>query len=433
MILTHNIIPFIRRHELCELLESEAFKWNEYAYFIGDVGIFRSILTFFSQEQREEITLILHKRLKGNFKEEHYLYQVSEQKFVCIIEKNNYNFERFNQYVLDCFSSPIEIEGLPPIWIGMSGGVSLYPDDAADVTTLMSCAENALSDAKEKSGKRIERFNHQKRIQIKRHLMVYQRLCSAIEEDNFDLHFQPIYDPLANKITICEALARWNDEVLGYVGPDEFIQVAESTGLMKPLSELLFARFCRYIIEINNQLVEPIQFSYNLSRKELELGIESYEHQAMLTPELMQSIILELTETSISKDLNRTVKQLHQLKELGYQIAIDDFGTGYSALGCLDMFPLDYIKIDRHFVDNISKSPTDEIIVDATISIARCLDVKVIAEGIENQEQIEMLIEVGADFLQGYEICRPQPKDFLIEYLFVRQISVLSSAQVYDI
>lgn len=433
MVPDRNIIPFVRRHEICQLLESEPFKWKEYVYIVGDVDAFRSILTFCGKEQRVEITQRLHHRLTQNLKEEHYLYQVSENKFVCIVAANSYDYEQFNRYVLDCFSQPIEIEGHPPIWVGISGGVSIYPDDAGDVTTLMSCAENALADAKEKGGNRIERFRHQKRVQVKRYLTVYQRLCTAIEQDNFDLHFQPIYDPLSNKVTVCESLARWNDELLGQVRPDEFIAVAEKSGLMKPLSELLFNRLCEYMLQINTQLVEPIVFSYNLSRNELELGIDNYIKKAKCYPELVPNIILELTETSISKDITRTVNQLYQLKALGYQIAIDDFGTGYSALGCLDMFPIDYIKIDRCFVDNLFTSPIDEIIVEATVSIARCLDVKVIAEGIENQEQIGKLIEMGADYLQGYEICRPQPKDFLVEYLFVRQISVLSSAEVFGI
>ncbi|WP_295890513.1 GGDEF domain-containing phosphodiesterase [uncultured Vibrio sp.] len=428
-----NIIPFIRRQELCHFLESDQFKWKEYVYIVGDIDAFQSILTFCSKKQREVVTFSLHQRLNQSIKDEHYLYQISDKKFVCIVEAKNYDFERFNQYVLDCFSKPIDIEGHPPIWIGMSGGVSVYPDDTTDVTILMSSAENALTDANEKGGNRIERYSQQKGVQIKRYSEVYQRLCGAIEEDNFDLHFQPIYDPLANKITICESLARWTDAELGQVRPDEFIAVAEKTGLMKPLSSKLFARMCQYMQEINSQLIEPIQFSYNLSRKELEFGLDIYIDQARSFPELVPNIILELTETSISKDLKRTVSQLYQLKALGYQIAIDDFGTGYSALGCLDMFPYDYIKIDKHFVDNVSRSSVDEVIVDATVSIARCLDVKVIAEGIENQEQISKLIEMGADYLQGFEICRPQPKDFLIEYLFVRQISVMSSALVFDV
>lgn len=433
MMLSHNIIPFKRRHEICDLLESKSFEWKEFVYIVGDVDAFRSILTFCSKEQRLEIVQRMHQRLKKHLKEQHYLFQVSENKFVCVVPACSYDCERFNQYVLDCFSKPIEIDGHPPVWIGMSGGVSFYPNDADDVSSLMSCAENALSDAKEKGGNRIERFSHRKRAQVKRYMMVYQRLCSAIQENSFDLYFQPIYDPLSNKVTVCESLARWNDELLGQVRPDEFIAVAESSGLMKSLSESLFNRLCEYITEINSQLVEPILFSYNLSRKELEFGIDNYFAQAKRQPELVKQIVLELTETSISKDVTRTVNQLHQLKAMGYQIAIDDFGTGYSALGCLDIFPIDYIKIDRCFVDNIFKSPTDEIIVEATVSIARCLDVKVIAEGIENQEQIGKLIEMGADLLQGYEICRPQPKDFLIEYLFVRQVSVLSSARVLDI
>ncbi|GAL33280.1 diguanylate cyclase [Vibrio maritimus] len=236
-----STIPFIRRNELHPILEQAFSGCERYICILIAIENHQAISSFCGERTRTELVEQMFIRFENRLKPTYRLFQISDNKLVCVAPIDSDTADDVIQIVDGCFSKPIVCENSPMIWLSRMGGASVFPDDAQDGAALLSCAESALQYAQKQGGSRIQRFSHQIREHTNRFQLVYQRLCSAIEMNTIDLWFQPMYDPFSKQVTICEALARWHDEILGVVSPDEFILVAEVSGLIKPLSEKLFS------------------------------------------------------------------------------------------------------------------------------------------------------------------------------------------------
>ncbi|HEY9753135.1 MAG TPA: EAL domain-containing protein, partial [Coleofasciculaceae cyanobacterium] len=229
-------------------------------------------------------------------------------------------------------------------------------------------------------------------------------LESALIRGEFQMHYQPQVDMVTRQIIGAEALLRWHNPNLGAVSPSKFIPIAEATGLIFPLGQWAMETACRTAIAWLDARHPKLQLSVNLSARQFKQttllnSIDQILEETGLDPTLL---VIELTETSVMEDVEVTIQTLQRLKTRGIHISIDDFGTGYSSLNYLKRFPIDSLKIDRSFVQDITRDPNDAAISKAVIAMARSLNLTVVAEGVETQAQFDFLLQHGCHVMQGF-------------------------------
>ena len=295
-------------------------------------------------------------------------------------------------------------------YITSSIGISLYPADGADGGLLIKHADTAMYRAKERGNTYCYYEASMAQI-VSSKLELEGDLRRALERNEFLLHYQPQVDIRTGEIIGVEALIRWNHPQAGMVSPARFIPVAEETGLIEKIGEWVLREACRQNKEWQRAGLHPFPVAVNLSARQMEREdiadtVLSVLHDAGLPPCYLE---LELTESAVMKDPERTRRILQRLRQAGVQISIDDFGTGYSSLSHLKHFPFDKLKIDQSFIREIPDSSDDAAIVLTIIAIARSLKLKVIAEGVENLEQLSYLKDGGCDEMQGYFFSKPLP------------------------
>lgn len=299
-------------------------------------------------------------------------------------------------------------------FVGGSIGITLYPQDGQTTEELIKNADLAMYKAK-RAGKNTYRFfEPEMNEQAMRRVKMEARLRQAIENNDFIVHYQPLVDIADGHITGLEALVRWRDQETGQlISPNDFIPLAEETGLIVPIGEWVMNEACRQLRKWMDQGIRPFQVSVNASS--IQLGGKSL-------PQLIRNVLdnsglpaqqleIELTETSVMSAGEDSVANLHDIKKLGVSIALDDFGTGYSSLSYLRDFSIDKLKIDRSFIDEIGRRSTRRSLVAAIIVMSHTLDLKVVAEGIEEPEQLEFLRQHSCDIAQGFLFSKPLPAD----------------------
>ncbi len=262
-------------------------------------------------------------------------------------------------------------------------------------------------------------------------LAMEQSLRCAIDRQELFLHYQPILDVRTGAISGLEALLRWDHPQLGLVPPARFIPIAEDTGLIIPLGEWVLRTACTELVRLHRAGHSHLRMAVNLSGRQLHHAglVESITNiirETGIEPSLLE---LELTESSIMEDAERTVTTLRVLQQMGISLAIDDFGTGYSSLSYLKRFPLTRLKIDRSFIHELPKNSEDAAIVMAIIAMARALRLRVTGEGIETEEQLKFLGQLGCDDMQGFFIARPAPASYFAQEVaqWCPEISLLAS------
>mgnify|MGYP000091237798 CR=1 FL=1 len=240
----------------------------------------------------------------------------------------------------------------------------------------------------------------------------------ALNDKVFTVHYQPIVDTLTSKLVSMEALVRWKDPQEGYISPVEFIPIAEQTGLIMPLGEYVLRSVCEQIKVWEKEGFSGFSVAVNLSLRQFETDLPSIIESIMLETGVSASALsLEITEGIASKNVEQNVQMLQSLRSLGLSISIDDFGTGYSSLAYLKRFPLNTLKIDRSFIQDIESNEDDREITKAIIAMGQNLKLKVLAEGVENVEQLAILKSSGCDYIQGYYFSKPLPPNEVQPFL----------------
>ncbi|MCW5958984.1 MAG: EAL domain-containing protein [Pyrinomonadaceae bacterium] len=307
------------------------------------------------------------------------------------------------------------------IFLSFSVGISLYPDDATDGQKLLKNASAALAGAKEQGGNNYRFYRSGMNERALKRLILENSLRKAIEREEFEVHYQPKLNVKTDKIVGVEALVRWRNQDLGLVSPKDFIPLAEMTGLIIPLGEWVLRTACKQLRAWNNKGFSPGVMSVNLSARQFqrECLLEEIESIVAETGIDASKLELELTESYLMKDPQRSIATLHSLKKLGIKLSIDDFGTEYSSLSYLKRLPIDILKIDQSFVQDLTENPDDIELVQAITTLAHNLRLKVIAEGVENAEQLQFLKDIDCDEWQGYYFSRPVTSD-VFESSFLR-------------
>ena len=304
------------------------------------------------------------------------------------------------------------------VYLKVNIGVSLYPKHAMDTETLIRYSNIAMYKSREQGNSRISFYSMHMSNGIEENFFIANFLVEAIDKEELSMSYQPIIDIESGKLKGIEALMRWNNEVLGDVPPNKFIAVAEKTGQIIQIGEWGFIEVCRQIREWNDKGIHNMEVSVNVSIKQLEQPgfcnrVRGITDHFGVDPRYIE---MEITESVSSGDLTQIVENLQSLKRQGFSIAMDDFGTGFSSLGQLDIFELDKLKIDKIFIDEIVTDKRKQNLVKAIIAMAKSLNLKVVAEGIETQHQLDFLREMGCNLGQGYLFSKPLKKEVIEEF-----------------
>jgi diguanylate cyclase (GGDEF)-like protein/PAS domain S-box-containing protein len=314
--------------------------------------------------------------------------------------------------ILECVAEPHVIRGRD-LSTTASVGISVYPQDGGDRETLIKNADVAMYKSKEAGRNNYLFFQEEMNARAVERLSMENSLRRALERNEFALYFQAQVDTAAGRIIGAEALIRWLHPAMGLVMPAKFIPIAEESGMIVAIGEWVLRAACMKNRAWQEAGLPPVPVSVNLSalqfrQKELVQIVANTLRETGLEPRYLE---LELTESSIIQNAEAAINTLKELKAMGVQLSIDDFGTGYSNLGYLKRFPIDKLKIDQSFVRDLATDPDDAAIVRAIISLAKSLQLRVIAEGVETKEQLEFLSDHGCAEVQGYYFSKPVPEE----------------------
>jgi len=329
---------------------------------------------------------------------------------------------QLHQKIVAAFQHPFQC-GTHELYLTASKGISFYPLDGTNAHSLLKNAGAALCEAKELGGDAYQSYRADMNAGSLKRLALENSLRRALERDEFVVYYQPQADVRTRKIIGVEALVRWQHPELGFISPAEFIPLAEETGLMVPLGEWVLRTACAQNKAWQRAGFTDLSVSVNLSLRQFrQTNLTGMVEQVITETGLDSSCLeLELTESSVMKNTESAVTTLRKLQALGIRIAIDDFGTGYSSLNYLKNLPINTLKIDRSFVRDAATNPVDAAIVQAIITLAHSLQLKVKAEGVETQEQLDFLRRLRCDEIQGYLLSRPVPADALEQLLLKEQ------------
>jgi diguanylate cyclase (GGDEF)-like protein/PAS domain S-box-containing protein len=316
------------------------------------------------------------------------------------------------QNILAAFQAPVVVDG-KELGVSLSIGISIFPNDGDDQQSLMKNADSAVYSAKEAGRNTYQFYTRDMNASMLETLLIENALRRALEREEFRLFFQPQVDLHSGKIVGAEALIRWQHPEQGLLAPLTFIPIAEDSGLIIPIGEWVLREACRKLKAWHNAGFSGLVVAVNMSAVQFrqENLAERIVAIAAETGAALEHIELELTESMIMHNAEAMIESMHVLKALNLKLSIDDFGTGYSSLSYLKRFPIDKLKIDRSFVNDITENPADLAISRVVIDLGRNLGLRVIAEGVESAEQLSLLRDHGCDEIQGYFFSKPVPAE----------------------
>ncbi|MBL6946764.1 MAG: EAL domain-containing protein, partial [Rhodospirillales bacterium] len=353
-------------------------------------------------------------RIRSCLRAEDTVARLGGDEFAVIMTglKQPMDAEPITQKIMEAFTPPFILEGRE-IFLTPSIGITISPDDGTDPASLMSNADAAMYQAKESGRNNYWYFTPELNKKAHDRLFMENQIRQALEKGEFSLHYQPIIDLRSGQIIAAEALLRWTNEELGSVGPDTFVPLAEEIGLIGSIGEWVLQAAGQQFGEWQRNDVSLPRISINVSSRqfrsdELMKAVMASIRESGATPEAVE---LEITENLLMADTDKITEILGNLREMGVRLSIDDFGTGYSSLSYLRRFPVNCLKIDKSFVQDVTVDDGDAKLVEAIINMARSLKLEVVAEGVETDDQMEFLRVRGCDFAQGYYFSKPVPGD----------------------
>lgn len=375
-----------------------------------DLDRFKLLNDSLGPELADQVLQKIAERLTKALPEADTISRLSSDEFAVLFDAYGSltSLARVATRLLGKLSRPIVVDGHELV-VSASMGISLLPDGARDIAQLVSQANKAMQQAKHMGGGTFQFFSHSLQHSTLERLQLENQLRKAIGERKLSVFYQPKLCLKTGRLDSAEALVRWDHPELGSVSPSDFIALAEETGLIVLIGEFVLREACRQAAQWQQAGLAPIRVSVNLSGHQLRQGnLVSLVRQVLedtgLAPHCLE---LEITESQLLENVDYVIATFQQLHELGVKLAIDDFGTGYSSLSYLKRFAVDYVKIDQTFIRGVGTCVEDDAITKAIIAMAHSLELKVVAEGVENEVQLAFLKEHQCDEVQGYLISSP--------------------------
>ena len=386
-----------------------------FALLFIDLDLFKEVNDTLGHQRGDELLRETAQRIKKCVRETDTVARLGGDEFTAILSdiEDPSNVERVSETILQSLAAPYQL-GQSMVHISASIGITLYPEDASDVSELLKNADQAMYESKRLGRNRFTYFKHSMQVAAQNRVEIANDLREALDQDQFVVFYQPIVELRTGEIHKAEALIRWQHPQKGLIGPDKFIPIAEETGVIVHIGEWVFQEVARQSAKWETLLKRTMQVSVNKSPVQFNdarrNGSDWVSHLNSLGIK-GTSIAVEITEGLLLDANDSIYKQLMQFSDAGIQVSLDDFGTGYSSLAYLKKFDIDYLKIDQSFVRGLAPDSSDLALCEAIIVMAHKLGIKVIAEGIETEDQRNFLMNAHCDYGQGYLYSRPVPAD----------------------
>lgn len=393
---------------------------NKAALFYIDMDNFKYINDTMGHAFGDKFIIKVGERLTSLMTENCSIYRIGGDEFIVILEdiKSEKEAEVFASYIIESFKDTLDIEG-STLSTTLSIGIALYPKHGENINELLTFADIAMykSKAQGKNGYVIY-DNHMEAV-FRERTNIEKCMRKALEKNEFVLHYQPQVNIKENKIVGFEALLRWNSSELGFLPPVKFIEIAEDTQFIIPLGKWVLKTSCEFLKKLHRKGHENLTMSVNISVLQLLQTdfidfVMSTLNAFQLKPE---HLVLEITESILIQSFENINSKLQELKSLGIGVALDDFGNGYSSLSYLMQLPISTLKMDKSFINDIITNSGNRVLVGHIISLGRNLGIKVIAEGVEDTEQLDFLVENQCDVIQGYIFGKPLSEEEVIKRL----------------
>lgn len=389
-----------------------------------DLDRFKEVNDIFGHALGDELLKVVSYRIKNILRNTDMVARLGGDEFLIIIPsvKDSKILENIAQKIIDVLQQPFNFD---KIQLNISGsvGITIYPDDALEVKNLMNNADTAMYQAKQEGKNNFQRFNKAMKDAITKKRKLQTELKKAIENQKFQLAYQPIVDLKTKKIVSAESLIRWQNKDLGnpngFVSPERFIPVAEENGSIIQLGQWILKEACQEAVKWQQAFDFPV--TVNISP--LQFTNQNFIHEIsnILEDTQLKSncLHLEITESLLLEKICNIETIFSQLSEMNISLCLDDFGTGYSSLNYLTQYPFKILKIDKSFINKIFDNPQVLVLVEVIINMAKSLNLKIVAEGIETKAQLDLITSLGCDFGQGYLFSKPLYSEDFIN--FIRQ------------
>jgi diguanylate cyclase (GGDEF)-like protein/PAS domain S-box-containing protein len=422
---THDLLTNLPNRELFfDRLERATLKTSRSGCFTAllliDLDRFKNINDSLGHKVGDQLLQQVADRLRKSVRKTDTLARIGGDEFLIIVEDlaQLTHVDIIARNFIGLLLPPFKIDG-NELFITPSMGISVTPSDTDSPKEMLSFAEVAMYQAKELGGNKYQFYTAAMNTRTKNRIQLEGHLRKAISQNQFALYYQPQFDLQSGALIGCEALIRWQHPEMGLIPPNDFIPLAEETGVIIEIGEWVLKTACLKNKQWHNDGHERFRTAVNISVRQfrepgfLEM-VERVLDETGLEPQWLE---LEITESLLMEDIDGAIAILSRLKDKGIHIAIDDFGTGYSSLSYLKRFPLSHLKIDRSFVRDIVTDENDASITMAVIALAHSMNLKVIAEGIETKEQLDFLTRKGCEFGQGYLYSPPLPEEQFLTLL----------------
>lgn len=392
------------------------------AVFFIDLDNFKNINDTLGHNYGDKLLVYLSKKLKRLITSEDIICRLGGDEFLLIHACSDcVEMERYAKKLLDLFDNSFEIDN-KEMYVTASIGIAIYPKDGEDSSEILKNADFAMYKAKELGKNRFAFYNESIYMQLERKTNIERILRNSIGNNELMIYYQPQYDANTEEIFGFEALLRLNSIELGFISPAEFIPIAEESRYISEIDLWILKEACLQCKEWMKKGYKFKSISVNVSSVDMQKNnflenIKKILKETKISPDIIE---LEITETALMTSIDYNINELNELKKSGIRIALDDFGTGYSSLNYLRSIPINTLKIDKSFIDNITTSKKEESIMNNIIEMAHTMDLKVVAEGVETSNQLKILKEKRCDYIQGYYFSRPLPPEEIEKLLLKR-------------
>jgi len=407
---------------------ANAVEHNEpFVVFLVDLDNFKFFNDQYGHLVGDKMVAEIGNRLQSMMHDIDLVARLDGDEFV-VIQKNvvdRHSAEEVARRIMNISTAPYEYRGFT-LKAAVSVGVSCFPKDVNDDQDedimgeeIVNNAAVALQEAKSNGKNQYQLFNEKMRSRLTARIRMEQDLKLALQEGQFEVYYQPKIDIATRQVTGAEALVRWKHPTKGFISPEIFVPVAEEAGMIIELGEWILRTACKETRKLHQLGHDNLHIAVNISTVQFTDGnllpmVSKALKDTMLPPKYLE---LEITESAVMHDPEEVINSLHELSRFGLGLAIDDFGTGYSSLAYLKRFPVHTLKIDRAFITDISSDSDDVAIVEAVLGLGKHFNMKVVAEGVEHEDQLNFLNTQGCDIAQGYFISRPMPVAIYLAWL----------------